>query len=195
MGTNLFFEETDDNPHTGNTFEKQTPICLKYVLSSTKLLNLQQVKIPQTKARIPNEVKHINYNLNWDYQELLQKFEDGTLQIEDISLGEMCSQNVEVEDEKTEQNDEIQSNEIPIDCETEPEREEKLENVLTDIMPVTILEAEYAQLNELARRPVRRVVSPELVAECDKKYEEAYEYHNIERQVRYCLEFISSIIF
>lgn len=187
MGTNLFFEETDINSRTGNAFEKQTPICLKYLQSSTKLLNLQQVKIPQQKARIQNEVKSINYNLNWDYNELLQKLENGTLQIEDISLGEAPfqapPQKMEVVEETEEEIDDFQNNQFIVEPETEPDLEKKLKCVVEDTGLSNILEKEYEQLNVLARRPVRRAVSPELVAECDEKYKEVFEYHNIERQV------------
>ncbi|XP_018573635.1 uncharacterized protein LOC108912740 [Anoplophora glabripennis] len=187
IGTNLFFEETDVNSHTGNAFEKQTSICLKYLQSSTKLLDLQQVKFPQKKANIQNEIKNINYNLNWDYNELLRKLENGTLQIEDISAGELPPeappQKMEVvEEEECEENYEPQNIEIIVEAETEPELDE-IEAALEGIKPINILEKEYEQLNVLARRPVKRAVSPELVAECDEKYKEVFEYHNIERQI------------
>ncbi|KAJ8919038.1 hypothetical protein NQ315_016944 [Exocentrus adspersus] len=188
IGTNLFFEKTDDNSQANSTFEKRAPIQLKHFLSSTKVLHLQQVKIPQAKVRIQNELQNINYNFTWDYKQLLQKFEDGSLQIEDISLGEQPPPNlpehqvVEAEDEIEDNVDRFGDKGVP-DPETEMELDKKLDTVLETVDNCKILEAEYQQLQILARRPVRRATSPEIVAECDRKYEDAYEYHNIEKQV------------
>ncbi|KAJ8968836.1 hypothetical protein NQ317_005304 [Molorchus minor] len=182
VGTNLFFEEIEGDLPPPNAFEKQGPIYLRHILSEMKVINLKAVKIPQQRAVVSKEDTKFDLNLDWDYNELLEKLENGSLHIGDIvKTGSGTTVDMVEEDDQV-----IDSEVISSQMETytnPPSPVEQEENVLENIVPVKMLELEYEKLSALARRPVKRAASPELVEKCDTQYEEAYEYHNIERQI------------
>ncbi|RZC39125.1 TFIIIC sub6 domain containing protein [Asbolus verrucosus] len=175
-GTNLFFEEIEDPPLSTNIFEKDTPIRLKPVVSQTKIIKLKQMKLPKKVSTNKQCKESVILNLNQDYNSVLEKLEQGILNIEDVSSKEV-EQPV---DEHYEDMNFEQSDDMP----PEPEKEiESLLGVVKNKTAASLLEAKYEKLKRLVRRPVKRMKSPELIAECDSEYKDAYEYHNLERQV------------
>ncbi|KAH0807312.1 hypothetical protein GEV33_015477 [Tenebrio molitor] len=176
VGTNLFFEEVEDPPLKTNIFEQDTPIRLKPLVSQTKIIKLKQAKLPR-KVTSTNQCKEsVILNLNQDYHTVLEKLEQGMLNIDDIA-------HKEPEPTRDEQFDDF-SFESPDEISTEPEKEiETLLEGIEDKSQTTELEAKYERLKRLARRPVKRMKSPELVEECDPEYRNAYEYHNLEKQI------------
>ncbi|VEN45509.1 unnamed protein product [Callosobruchus maculatus] len=85
MGTNLFFD-TEDNTEEGDAFCKKACIKAKVILKQTKVLNLKPVKVCHKKIDTEPEVKKITFNFKWDYKTLLDKLEDGTLRLHDITM-------------------------------------------------------------------------------------------------------------
>lgn len=176
VGTNLFFEEIENPPMRTNIFEKDTPIRLKPYLNQTKIIKLKQVKLPRKASTSKQYKESVVLNLNQEYNTILEKLEQGVLNIEDLAYREP-------EPHLDEHfNDLIY--EPHEDTSTEPEKEiETLLDILEDRSRTTLLEAKYERLKRLVRRPVKRMKAPDLVEDPAPEYRSSFEYHNLERQV------------
>lgn len=150
---------------TNVAFEKQTPIRLKCTTAQTKIISLKQIKVVPKKANIPDHFEPIKIDLKQSYEEILEKLENGSLSFEDL----LEKSKEEINNEPSTSSSEQPIEETPVQVVAPTEEPE--------------LETKYKKLKQLALRPVKRVPSPELVAACDSKYNEKYEYHNLERQV------------
>ncbi|XP_044261852.1 uncharacterized protein LOC123009537 [Tribolium madens] len=175
VGTNLFFEEVEDPPLKTNIFDKDTPIRLKPLITQTKIIKLKQTKLPRKADTNKQSQESVVLNLNQEYNSVLEKLEQGILNIDDIAHREPephfaehftdmpCKPHVQVS--------------------TEPETEIATLLDSLDTSPTSALEAKYERLKRLARRPVKRMKSPELIEDCAPEYRNAYEYHNLEREI------------
>lgn len=83
MGTNIYYEEIDQNvDKEANAFKQQAPISLKYLNKSNKILKLQPCKLPDT-LYIP-ESENVDLKFNEEYQTVMRKMKEGCLNIEDL---------------------------------------------------------------------------------------------------------------
>ena len=76
------------------------------------------------------------------------------------------------------------------------ESEREIETLLENVEPkpqTSPLDIKYEKLKRLARRPVRRMKSPERVEECEPQFRNAFEYHNLERQVCQSSDYFRSV--
>lgn len=180
MGTNLFFEICE-NQSQPDIFGRKATVLLDYLSSQTKVLNLVPVKIKPRKPDIHEEQLQIKYNLKWDYDTLLQKWDDGTLELKDIIKD---IKGLPLNEKTKEAPQDFQDeNEIPDHVQVNVEKKSHVE----DECSVRELQEDYQKLKLLARRPVRRKIDRETVEECENKYKQAYELHNLEKQVHISL--------
>ncbi|CAG9832646.1 unnamed protein product [Diabrotica balteata] len=214
MGTNLFFEEIQDVPPAYDPFFKRKPNQYECTFHGIKTINLKQMKIPPPKVEKSEITKDIEFNLDWDYNTLLQKFSDGVLTLHDIikkkdndddqnekqsdvnitsnkrnDLQENVrskqpihdSEAMEIEDQDNHILAETLANSATQDLITYGD-DINNEQILEDIDATNLLH-DYEKLRKLAFRPVKRKPVLDQMAECDPKYREAYEYHNLEKQI------------
>lgn len=174
MGTNLFFEINENQIHS-DVYGRKASVHLNFFGLQTKVLNLEPVKIKPRKLETNQEHLKIKYNLNWDYDTLLKKWDDGTLELNDMikNLQIISPKEVTKEIDDTEERPEV-FREIQLQIEKSNKEDED---------SVKELEESYQRLKLLAKRPVRRKIGEEEVEKCDDKYRKAYEFHNIEKQV------------
>lgn len=178
MGTNLFFEINENQIHS-DIYGRKASIHLNYFGLQSKVLNLEPVKIKPRKPEINQEHLKIKYNLNWDYDTLLKKWDDGTLElndmIKDMQILPSKEKAVEIIEEDAEDRSEVcKQVQVNIKKKTNKEIEQSVRE----------LEENYARLKLLAKRPVHRKIIEQGVEKCDDKYKKAYEFHNIEKQVK-----------
>ncbi|XP_050511985.1 uncharacterized protein LOC114346541 [Diabrotica virgifera virgifera] len=195
MGTNLFFEEIQDVPPVTDPFFKRNLNQYGCTFHGIKTINLKQMKIPPPKVEKGEITKDIEFNLDWDYNTLLQKFSNGALKLHDI---------INKEDKDDDQNEKQQKN--TGDCEAMEIEEQdnhtlaetranivtqdlitydddiNNEQIIEDIVSTDLLH-DYEKLRKLAFRPVKRKPVLDEMAECDPKYKDAYDYHNLEKQI------------
>ncbi|EEZ97248.2 uncharacterized protein LOC103314470 [Tribolium castaneum] len=175
VGTNLFFDEIEDPPLKSNIFAKDTPIRLKPLISQTKVLKLKQIKLPRKAPTAKHRQACVVLNLNQEYNQALEKLEQGILNIDDIAHREP---EPPLTDPFTD---------LPLEPHVQPptEPETELASLLDSLSaaPTSALEAKYERLKRLARRPAKRMKSPELLQDCAPEFRNAFEYHNLERQV------------
>nr|XP_023024909.1 uncharacterized protein LOC111512979 [Leptinotarsa decemlineata] len=196
IGTNLFFNYEKDVSQQTDAFDNRGPIHLEYILGNTKVLSLKQVKVPPRKVNLPKEKKKIIFNLDWDYNTLLEKLENGSLSGEDIvsrTKDDICmkTEPIDIRENHEEINNENLDETISID--QDPEEITKVQNESPDLYkieqnwynhsPVKKLEEKYKKLKDLALRPMQVQVTPEIIEESDSKYRAAHEYDSLERQV------------
>ncbi|CAG9764343.1 unnamed protein product [Ceutorhynchus assimilis] len=204
LGTNLFFEKGPNEEHGEFPFKEPLEFKLNFLTAQTKVLNCTQMKVPSTAvaaAPLPEtqtRQDNLKFNFNWEYKELLEKFENGTLDLQDM----ISPKNDTQKDTDSAKNDTSERN---IEPEIEPEpRPEPMETegnrILDDNMevfeiqdigdPETTHEPElqdnlknaYERLLLLARTPVKRVVEEEECV-CDPKYKKEYDYRSTECKV------------
>lgn len=180
MGTNLFFEVNEiQQPQQEDNFETKPSVKLEHIFNQTKIINLHPVKVRPKRVELP-QFQDLKYNFNWDYNTLLDKFANGSLNLEDIVKQEDISianndlDETDVIDEPVEKVTSV-TEEIP--------HSEKMETSSQSDLNSRLLENNYLRLSKLARRPTRRHITPEVVQECDPKYKQSYYYHNLEKQV------------
>lgn len=189
LGTNLFFEANKENPKQNDIFIKRSQIQYENTYTTAKIIDLQPVKVPPRKVQVSSD-KKLEFNLNWDYRRLLEKFSDGTLKLQDIlkdgrKLDETDESEDGEEDEKMislEENDNQTNGKIDENISDALEDEGGCSMVEATNVPMDILE-DYQKLRQLAFRPVKMPAKQEKLQECDPKYRGAYEYHNLERQI------------
>lgn len=178
MGTNLFFEFSD-NQSSLDMFGRRPPIHLEYFSSVNKVLKLEPAKIKPRKPEIEGGQLKITYNLDWDYDTLLQKWDEGTLALTDMLKDEVNlpakKDNPKEPIEKIEENMEY-SEPVPVNIEQNAYDEDELS--------LKELQEDYKKLKLLAKRPARRKIEIETVEMCENKYKTAYDFHNLEKQVK-----------
>lgn len=168
-----------DNQLQSDVFGRKAPVHLDYVASQNKVLNLVPVKIKPRKPEMQSDQLKIKYNFKWEYNTLLQKWDDGTLELKDlikvvevIPSEEDSDEPIEDIKSKVESCKPVQVNaQQKVDEEDECSKRELLED--------------YQKLKSLAKRPVKRKIKEEIVENCEDKYKQAYELHNLEKQVMY----------
>ncbi|XP_030752015.1 uncharacterized protein LOC115879363 isoform X2 [Sitophilus oryzae] len=173
IGTNMFFtkSQTDiaDKP-----FQPVSGCSLELLNLQTKVLNCKQMRVLSENREMPQKNNKIQYNFNWDYKELLKKFEDGTLDLKD-----MISKDEYSEDEK--QESEIENEEIEdtvVDKLNEEHTSEELA-IKPDEIETNRLRHAYENLMMLARKPLQRKQIVENV-ECIEGYSKSFNFKNIE---------------
>lgn len=178
IGTNMFFEEVEDPPLKTNLFEKDTPIQLRPTLTQTKLLRLKQVKLPRNVTAGNKQSKeNIHLNLNQDYKILLDKLQHNLVELDELAH--------KIENKENDNEDEtVYEERREDDTFLGPAKEiDTYLGTLNNKSSNALLEAKYEKLKRLARRPVHRIQEAEEVEECDLQYKNAFEYHNLERQI------------
>ncbi|CAG9856461.1 unnamed protein product [Phyllotreta striolata] len=196
LGTNLFFEASDEELVENDLFNKRGPIPLKHAYSTAKVISLQLVNVPTSNPEISVKKKNIEFNLDWDYNTVLQKFSDGSLKIHDIikesTDQEDAKEHIQVKEETTQIVDISKEDEPQIPLQDTVIEEDKECDVDNDNTDCTNLLNDYLKLRQLASRPVKSKVIQENIQQCDPKYRDSYEYHNLERQVLQPCDFFRS---
>ncbi|XP_066139038.1 general transcription factor 3C polypeptide 6 [Euwallacea fornicatus] len=191
LGTNLFFNETENYKPPEFPFKDSSQSKLAFMAMQRKELNCKQMKLPPTKIQMPATPGNINFNLDWDYKELLTRFENGTLDFDDmIKKEDECEHNAEVD--LPSQNIESSQDSLIKGGSDDPMDVPKLseEHPVHDIKNVEIsdvhiedqLLTSYNKLQVLAFTPVKQKIIQEHTS-CDPQYQNAYDYHSIECKV------------
>lgn len=95
LGTNIYYEEVDQNIEKEmNAFKQEAPISLSYFNKSNKVLKLQPCKLPDT-LHIPDS-ENVDLKFREDYQTVMRKMKEGSLNIEDLIENDNESKNMEV---------------------------------------------------------------------------------------------------
>lgn len=175
MGTNIFFD-ISENQSQSDVFGRKASIQLDYFTSQTKVLNLEPVKIKPRKADIQEEQLEIKYNLKWDYDTLLKKWDEGTLELKDmikdmkvIPLKEKLTHTTEEFEERMDVCEPVQ---VSVDISADE-----------DELSTKELQEQYQYIKCLARRPVRRKPEKQTIKDCEDRYKDNYELHNLKKQV------------
>lgn len=176
MGTNIFFE-VSDNQTQSDVLDRKTSVHLEYFASQTKILTMEPVKIKPRKPEIAPDQFKIKYNLKWDYDTLLKKWDNGTLDMRDMI------KDVQVIPTNEHSKDVIEDEEESVEISQPTEIIVEKIFVEKDEYLAKELKEQYQRLKFLAKRPVKRKIIEEVVQNCEDKYIQAYELHNIEKQV------------
>lgn len=169
MGSNLFFN-VSENQFQSDKFGTKPTVHLDFLTSQNKILNLEPVKVKPTVDINDNQLQ-IEYNLKWDYDTLLKKWDDGTLDLKDmVSDIKEASQSEDITEEYLGVVE-------PATVNVKNSSEEAEETFVKE------LQEEYYRLKQLATRPTRRKIILEEVQECDVKYKKAFEIHNLKKQI------------
>lgn len=81
-GTNIFLEEIPEPRSVDKVFQAPTPMHLEFLNSSAKTLNLKWINVPEEVQPL-EESECIDIRFLEDYQTVLDKIENGTLDIQD----------------------------------------------------------------------------------------------------------------
>ncbi|XP_060524531.1 uncharacterized protein LOC132700949 [Cylas formicarius] len=192
IGTNLFFEKCDglESPAL-SVFEKKPA---KFVISQSKVIHFKQARISTRKSDIPFNKHNINYNLDWDYNELLKQFEQGSLDLKQL----VKSQDNDIENEDDGVTKKIPEKEQIVTEHVDNMDTHEFESLLVKKAPVEktekhkSLEWEYMKLQMLARQPMRTKTISEVVSV--SAYQDIYEYKSVECKVLQPPLFKTSII-
>lgn len=92
MGTNVFLEEISEPRSVDRVFQTQTPMHLEYLNSSAKILNLKWINVPE-EVKTLKTAECVNVRFLEDYQTVLDKIENGSLDIQD-AITRMQSPNI-----------------------------------------------------------------------------------------------------
>ncbi|XP_066256711.1 uncharacterized protein [Euwallacea similis] len=194
LGTNLFFNETENHKPSEFPFKDSSQSKLAFMTLQRKELNCKQMKLPPTKIQMPATPDNINFNLDWDYKELLTRFENGTLDFDDmIKKDDECehnvqidlpSQNVECSQEGLIKGDSDGSNDLmDIQKLSDQHPIHDIQNIeLSDVKIEDQLLTSYNKLQALALTPVKQKIVQEHTT-CDPQYKKEYDYHSIECKV------------
>lgn len=187
IGTNLFFESSEPTASRG-PFKIALHSEVTPLLCETKILNLKPVQTAAQEIVLPNnDLKNVEFNFNIDYSTLIERLANGSLKLEEMTATKPSDEPRLVEPEPPEQLGE-KTEEVQKKLETSaPILSESCEMAVDNCYETSSCAEEliedYKRLKQLSMRPVKREVKQELVAECENKYKDAFEYHNIEKQV------------
>lgn len=182
IGTNIFLQRTPNQDNNDNPFLTWTSNNLKVTDTQMKTVYCKKMRILPLKTKQPANNGVIKYNFNWDYQELLKKFEDRTLDLNDMIM--QC-QYVDTNELSVQQTQEVPPiTEEPKVIELEMKVEEPIKYNNKETIQQIELRNAYENLKVLARKPLQRKKILEPVG-CVEKYKKLFDYKNIECKVNY----------
>ncbi|KAL1488416.1 hypothetical protein ABEB36_014889 [Hypothenemus hampei] len=143
------------------------------------------MKVKSTGTELSNKPDNITFNFNWDYKELLKKFEDDTLDLNDIVANKETENSTDAHIEESIEPDNFIKESILVDNEgkvdtNKPNTLQDQKAPLSQLSDALLLA--YNKLQILARTPVKRKMCQEEV-ECLLEYKDSYNYNSIQCKV------------
>lgn len=210
IGTNLFFTDHKQADQEGEIEDGET-IRLQHQATQFKHIELTPVKFPSDMGELPKPSHNIQINKNYDYKSLLRKFAHGDLNLKEDLVVVSRDNNVEsrpvVEGKEKKGQTSKKDSRVPTEVAESPHSSSRVtiapipkpsgrtenqsstanKSVFHPKQPlnnvIDILTHKMEKLKRLALRPTRRKKEPEVVAECEEKYKEAYAYNSLKSMV------------
>ncbi|KAF5302707.1 hypothetical protein FQR65_LT08449 [Abscondita terminalis] len=171
-GTNIFFEEVENDEPKDNLFEKETPISLKYLLKQSKVLKLKHIGTKPKLIINPSPIESVNIDITVDYRSLLEKYKNENLKIDDYLVENACLDYNEA-DESIENEDTSYAEDEPNASTSQvgslPERSSSIPEWYSSVTETTKLAdnpiyAKYLKLQKLAEQPSKHKIETEDVS-------------------------------
>ncbi|KAF7268895.1 hypothetical protein GWI33_017997 [Rhynchophorus ferrugineus] len=183
VGTNIFLQRTPNQDNNDNPFLTWTSNNLVVTNTQMKTVYCKKMRVLPRKTKIPENNGIIKYKFNWNYHELLKKFEDGTLDLHDMIMHYYSDDTNEPTPQPIVEAPILTEEQKISDVETKLEESVECYNMEnTETIHQIELKNAYENLNILARKPLQRKKSMEQV-DCEEKFKKSFNYKNIECKV------------